>query len=127
MRIALLFSIPAALFAQTTGLVEGTITNKLTHGGAAGVTIRVIGGGREYSTPTSDSGTFRIPNVVEGDYATNLESHDYMVPQNGPRIRVSSGTPVRIEMELSPWAKIRGKVLDDKGKPVARAQVGMIR
>src|SRR3954447_13810010 len=117
MRIAVFLAIPAALLAQGRGVVEGTISNKLTHAGVAGVKVQITSNNQQYTATTSDGGTFRIANVPPGQYTVALDSHELMTPGGMRPLPVSGADPVRLDLELMPWAKIRGRVLDDQGRP----------
>ena len=126
MRVAV-FLLPLTLLAQGTGIVEGTISNKLTHAGVAGVKVQITGNNQQYTATTSDGGTFRIANVPAGQYTVALDSRELMTPGGMRPIPVSGADPVRLDLELMPWARIRGRVLDDQGRPVPKAQIEMMR
>ena len=90
--------------------------------------VKISGGGKDYSATTSAGGTFRIANLPPGQYTAVLDSRELVTPPGQRLITVTgSGEPVRFNLELLPWAKIRGRVLDDQGKPVAKAQIEMMR
>jgi hypothetical protein len=126
MKVAAFLALPAALYAQTGGIVEGTISNRVTHAGVPGVVVKIVEGVRDYRATTSDSGTFRIVNIAPGQYSLSFDSKDLITPE-ARRLQVTTGDPVRIDVELAPWGKIRGRVLDDQGKPAGKLQIGMMR
>ena len=94
---------------------------------AAGVKVQLTGNKQQYTATTSDGGTFRIANVPAGQYTVALDSHELMTPGGLRPIQVAGPDPVRLDLELMPWARIRGRVLDDQGKPVEKAQIEMMR
>ena len=76
MRILLLAALPAVLFAQAGGVVEGTVTNRTTHGGIEGVEVMVQSvtsqNGPDYTGTTDASGAFHIEGVPDGEYRANF-------------------------------------------------------
>src|SRR5690242_9051793 len=117
-----LLLIARSVWAQ--GVVEGTITNAVTGAGATGVTVGIQTGDGiskpivNLSTTTGVGGTFVLRNVKEGGYRISFGSHDYMSPAPTDKIfevfHVSAGQPVHIHVQLTPWGKIRGRVLDEE-------------
>jgi len=90
----------AALFAQTnTGSIRGTVTT--ASGPAAGVTVTAtnIASGVSYTAPTLDDGSFRMENLVTGDYTVTASGGAY-APSAG-RVRVLVGQTATIDIALS--------------------------
>jgi 5-hydroxyisourate hydrolase-like protein (transthyretin family) len=74
---------------------------------------------------TDVSGAYRISGLKPGDYLLLFEADDY-VSWSGNILRVDDG-PVRLNAKLIPAAKIRGRVLDDEGKPAGAVPVELYR
>jgi hypothetical protein len=125
---ALLFVVSAA-WAQTGASVEGTVTNKSTHAGVAGVGVTLwTQKGVRYSAITTDSsGGFSIPDVAPGDYDLRFDKPGYVqleLPTFGqPRLHVGMSGTVRADVEMSAMATLRGRVLDPEGKPAPKITV----
>jgi len=98
---AVLASISAgALFAQSnTGSIRGTVTT--ASGPAAGITVTAtnIASGVSYTAPTLDDGSFRMENLVTGEYTVAASGGAY-APSAG-RVRVLVGQTATLDIALS--------------------------
>ena len=110
MRILLLAAVPAVLFAQAGGVVEGTVTNRTTHGGIEGVDVMVQSvasqNGPDYTGTTDASGAFHIEGVPDGEYRANFGKPGFvpgdiglMLPPAPFRVTAADG-PVRLQLSL---------------------------
>src|SRR4051794_36124725 len=114
MRTAMLLACAAQLiWAQPKGVIEGSVTNSVTHEPIAGVRVTWIqAGGAPFGKPegtrvgmTDASGTFRTAEVAPGDYEVHFDVDGY-VPVVRQPLRVASGT-VKLNVELSSSAAVR--------------------
>lgn len=126
---ALLALLPSVAAAQT---VEGTVVNSVTGDGVAGVQVDLIQGGEKYYSATTDAhGHFLFDHVQDGAYTANYSSPDFFFLDPGrqrqQRFQVTAGgNPVELEARMTPLARISGRVVDGKGKPVPGAPVSVI-
>jgi hypothetical protein len=119
-----------AALAQKSGLVEGRLTNSVTHQGIpeARVTLTSLLGKTEYTARTDDSGDFRIANLPRGEYTARFQAAGFMDLEPGhPALRiftvVPGRDPIRMELEFVPLGKVSGRVLDPDGRPMAGARI----
>ncbi len=136
-RTASILSLPSALFlcfalfAQDAGSIEGTVVDSATGIGIADV--RVYFGaesGTHYDAVTGPSGKFQIAGVKDGEYGSHF-TKDGSVPQYSvtegstlEELKVRAGQdPVQVRVEMVPYARLTGRVLDPDGKPVPNANV----
>jgi hypothetical protein len=112
--------------AQNAGVVEGSVVNSATHSGIAGVTVRLFTRqGVRYETTTDGTGQFSIRGMKEDDYDSSFE-RDGFAPLGAMisrRLHIDGKNPARLDVELTPYAKIRGRVMDPEGKPAPDARV----
>lgn len=128
----LLVGMAALLRAQNDGVLEGTVTNSVTHSPLRGVSVSVtlvMAKGQPYEATTDDSGAYRITEMKPGQYATRFHKTGFLdhAPAGPfePEIQVGQGGgPVRLDIQLAPLATLRGRVLDAEGKAAARVEVG---
>jgi hypothetical protein len=113
---------PAGAVAQT---VEGRVFDAATGAVLGGVKVELLRGATPiYETTTDGGGRFRFDDVRENDYAARYQSPDYWSTAGASDYRlfhVAAGSPVKLEARLMPWSKISGRVVDGKGKGVAKA------
>ncbi|HEY6344694.1 MAG TPA: carboxypeptidase-like regulatory domain-containing protein [Bryobacteraceae bacterium] len=131
MRLIPAFLIAAALWAQDTGSVEGTVINSVTGVGIGGATVH-LNASVHYETVTDGAGTFQFSGIKPGDYEANVEKSLFTpglaTSFPPPRIHVGSGKdPIRLRFELLPPATLRGRVFGIDGKPAAHAKVDLGR
>jgi hypothetical protein len=114
-------------FAQGGATVEGTVTNSVTHAGIAGVDVRLRKGSTGYAATTDASGKFVVTGVQPGEYDSRFEKSGFVIrdaPMFGkPPLRVGASGTVEFDIELDPFAALRGRVTDPDGRPVAKATV----
>src|SRR4051794_31079056 len=114
MRMAMLLACAAQLvWAQSKGVIEGSVTNNVTNEPIAGVQVTWMAVGRVLEKPdltsragTDSSGAFRTSELAPGEYSVHFEADGY-VPVVRQPLRVASGT-VKLNVELSPSAAVRG-------------------
>ncbi|HEY7389994.1 MAG TPA: carboxypeptidase regulatory-like domain-containing protein [Bryobacteraceae bacterium] len=121
---ALLLYASGAL-AQSAAVVEGAVTDSVTHAGVSGVSVTLWKNGQSYKATTDSSGTFVIGGVNPGEYNYRFEKNGYEsreLPVFGqPRLRVGTAGTFRADAEIAALATLRGRVLDPEGKPAAKA------
>jgi hypothetical protein len=123
---ALMVCVSGAL-AQSAAVVEGTVTDSVTHAGVAGVSVTLWTNKQSYKATTDSSGAFAIAGVNPGDYNYRFEKDGYEIrelPTFGqPRLRVGANGTFRADTEIAALATLRGRVLDPEGKPAAKVRV----
>jgi protocatechuate 3,4-dioxygenase beta subunit len=123
---ALLLSVSGAL-AQSAAVVEGMVTDSVTHAGIAGVSVTLWRNQQSYKATTDSSGTFVISGVNPGEYNYRFEKDGYdprELPAFGqPRLRVGGAGTFRADAEIAALATLRGRVLDPEGQPAAKVTV----
>jgi hypothetical protein len=111
------------LFAQDTGLVVGTVINSTSGVGVAGMNVLLwIPGGPQYQATTDDTGTFRIEDVSPGSYRSRFEGEGFVPFQHdrNPIVVASATEPVRVRIEMSPYAMVRVRVQQGPMLPSVR-------
>jgi len=94
------------------------------------------GQGASVAAVSDDAGHFLFEDLTPGAYRLSAERAGFLDQEFGARSALSPGTPVELtagqhitdlEFKLSPHGVIAGKVLDDKGDPVANVDVVAFR
>jgi len=73
--------------------------------------------------PVDPNGTFRLEGLPAGTYAVVVESQDPLPRRAEASVTIDAGDNATAELSLPPGASLAGRVADDGGKPVARAEV----
>jgi hypothetical protein len=121
----------AAQDAPPGGAVEGTVVNSVTGAGIDGASVVLFGSQSTRYKATSDAaGRFKITGIAPGSYRTNVEKDGFAPPAFdlgtflNSGLRVASGSdPVKVEIKLTPFDTMRGRVLGPDGKPAAGVEV----
>jgi len=125
MKSVFLLLLPAVLYAQ----LEGKVTSSATHGGlpAVGINVTSTTGRRiTYTGVTEDDGSFHISAIdQDGDYVVTFVHGGYRDFASHVRI-TAAAPPPKMQVELSPLASLRGRVLDAEGHPIANAPVQLL-
>jgi hypothetical protein len=112
--------------------VEGDVVSSRSGAGIAGVKVAIVQMEKTvYSTTTDSQGHFLIQQVKDGAYSATFSASEYWPEYwNGtsapPRFEVSAGNPVQLEARMAPLPRLRGRVLDGRGKPVPYAQLELL-
>jgi len=124
-------------FAQDhlpAGAVEGTVVNTATGAGISGASVTLHGNRSTLSAATSDAaGHFKITGVPPGEYFTTANKDGFAF--SAPDLRslltnrgihvAAAGDPVKVEIKLTPFDSIRGRVLGPDAKPLVGVTVGL--
>jgi hypothetical protein len=119
--------------AQT---VVGSVVNSVTGVGVAGVKVQILQTGNTvYSATTDAEGHFRIEGVKDGSYTASYSSPDFWDQSETPwrerearhPFQVTAGKAVKLEVHLSPLARITGRVIDGRGEAVPNARLELTR
>jgi hypothetical protein len=111
----------ACAAAQT---VDGAVVDSATNIGIGGLTVSVMQGSTVLSATTDNQGKFHLDNLKEGSWTVQCLSKGY--GSRPARFTVSNGTPVQVELKLTPRPHLTGRVLDSSGNPVPKATVIVI-
>ncbi len=144
MRAAILVLMGAlTLLAQDapkTGVVEGSVVNSVTGEGIEGAAVQFLPKNLapaqnhdQYRAVSDATGGFRIADVKPGDYTPTAEKTGFFsvggpIFFGGNSIHVEAGAESSgVRIELAPPARVRGRVIDVDGKPMAHVQVAIGR
>lgn len=125
----------AHLSAQTPGSsLSGRVLNSVTKGGIAGVSVllcnvstKSCGAPGVPDAVTDESGAFRIAGLADGRYSLLPMPKEGFSPllQVNPPINVSGDT--RVDLQMTPLANLRGRVLDPNDEPAPGVVVALDR
>jgi outer membrane receptor protein involved in Fe transport len=111
-RFGLLLSVGLLLtaflaFAQTTGTIDGTITDQ--HGGVlAGVTVEITSPNLQgtRTVTTGPNGRFRAPSLPPGDYKVTASLSGFGTGQKNAKVTLDATATVNIQMALATTAAV---------------------
>jgi hypothetical protein len=113
--------------AQNAGVVEGSVVNGATRSGIAGVTVKLFTRqGVRYETTTDGTGRFNVHGMKEDEYDSSFEREGFAHIETTlfrRLLHVDGKNPARLDVEMTPYGKIRGRVVDAAGNPAANARV----
>jgi Carboxypeptidase regulatory-like domain len=121
-----------ALCAQDkTAVVAGSVVNSVTGAGIEGATVdlsafkKTGGPGTAYRAVTDAAGSFSIGGVEPGLYISVARKPGLFLPPSfGGPINIDHAPPP-LRLELTPPARLRGRVFGTDGKPAANVQVAL--
>src|SRR3954452_23180322 len=108
----------SALHAQ---MVDGTLTDSVSHAPIPGVIVTLLGPER-YDVTTDEAGVFHVGPVQPAKYALNIVKRGYLLP---PALQASFqvDSDTRLSVQLDPLSLVRGRVRYPDGRPAPRASV----
>src|SRR5271154_3037933 len=109
------------LCAQSSGVIEGRVTNSVTGEGVGGVSVRFLDRkSYVYGAVTDSNGSYRLTGLADGDYRGEFDKDGFADESRNlgnPPFHVSGNVPVWADTQLKPWGALRGRVVDEDGKP----------
>ena len=116
------------------GAIEGRVTNSVTGEPVIGATVRALDRHSYVFTASTDSsGSYRLEGLADGDYHAEISKDgfaDARAPAQtlenvfgGGFVHASGDVPVRLDAQMNPWGALRGRVVDEDGKPAAGVRV----
>jgi hypothetical protein len=122
-----LFWFAASALPVVAGSIEGRVTNSVTGEPVIGVKVRFLDRhSYVHDTVTDSSGSYRITGLEDGDYRGTFTKDGFADESrnlNNPSYHVSGDVAVSASVQLKPWGSLRGRVVDEEGKPVAGVRV----
>jgi len=115
------------LCAQNSGTIEGRVTNSVTGEGVSGVKVRFLDRhSYAFDTVTDSTGSYRLRGLDDGDYRGEFTKDGFADDSRNlgnPSFHVAGGLAARADRQLKPWGALRGRVVDEDGKPAAGVRV----
>jgi hypothetical protein len=121
---------------QTTGaarpsLIQGVILADDTGLPLANASVRVYGSTAPRTLTADEEGRFSSGELAPGAYFVTAASNGYVVGASGQRtpgdrpsqITVSAGTVYDVNIRLTPFGTIAGRIVDEAGRPAAKVAV----
>lgn len=107
------------------GSIAGRVTNSVTGEPVGGVEVRFLGAhSYVFSTTTDANGNYRLENLQDGEYGGQFSKDGFQDVRAlaGPT-KVSGDLAARADAQMNPFGALRGRVVDEEGKPAGRVQV----
>src|SRR5258708_38834511 len=102
----------SALHAQ---MVDGTLTDSVSHAPIPGVVVMLLGTER-YEATADETGAFHIGPVQPGKYALNIVKRGYLLPTASQASFPVDSEP-RLFVQMDPLSLFRGRVRSPDGPP----------
>jgi hypothetical protein len=129
MRLFVLTALPAILLGQSGVVVEGRVTNQVTHAGIEGIEVALQNtasrNGPSYTGTTDGAGGFRIEGVPDGEYRASFGKPGFLPANHLFRVSSPVGT-VQLQLELAAMPRLHGRVVDADGHPVSGAVIQLV-
>jgi Carboxypeptidase regulatory-like domain len=100
--------------------IEGRVVDARSAQPVPRVRIEAHAGGESESTRSGPDGRYRLVGLRPARYRIEAEEPRY-VPYTRSDVLVTAGSRVRVDLPLTQGATLSGRVVDDKGLPVAGA------
>src|ERR1035441_1693158 len=129
--VILLLLVSACLRAQQ-GSLEGTAIHAVTREPLSHVHVRLVGGSfagisGAYGAMSDRTGHFSIATIRPGTYVLGPELAGFLYVQAKggiPNLTIKTGEHLTgYQLEMTPWAVISGRVVDEAGDPVQSVRV----
>ncbi|TMQ11159.1 MAG: carboxypeptidase regulatory-like domain-containing protein [Deltaproteobacteria bacterium] len=118
---------------DTDGVIDGRVVNGETHAGVPDAELSFAGEGMESTFRTSSDGTFELTPTVTGSFALSSVTAPGFLPYTpargnaGMRVTLARGRSVHgVTLVLYPAVDYQGRVIDERGAPVAGARIRLV-
>jgi len=109
------------------GTIEGRVTNSVTGEAVGGVKVRFLDRhSYVHDTVTDPTGAYRLTGLEDGDYRGTFTKDGFVDDSRNlgnPSFHVSGDVAVLVNAQLKPWSSLRGRVVDEDGKPAPGVRV----
>lgn len=106
------------------GSIEGRVTNSVTGEPVSGVEVRLLDRHSiVFQTTTDSNGAYRLEHLADGEYSAEFSKDGFQNTGAPGRSAVAGDVSPRVNAQLNPWGALRGRVLDEDGKPAAKVRV----
>ena len=107
LSVCLLLLVPVSVFAQTTGTVEGAVTDQ-SNAPLPGVTVELTSPNLQgtRTAVTSADGRYRFPSVPPGPYTVTAELAGFGKVQKRATVALDATAQVNLSLQLSTTAEI---------------------
>ncbi|MFD7063091.1 S8 family serine peptidase [Streptomyces sp. NPDC059906] len=108
---------------HTAATMTGQVTDKATGAALTGITVQATGATGTRAVSTIDGGSYRL-TLAPGTYSFTLSGYGY-APASVSGVEVTTGQRLSKDFSLDavPAHKVSGKILDVRGRPLAKASV----
>jgi len=106
------------------GSIEGRVTNSVTGEAVGGVKARFLDRkSYVYESVTDSTGSYRLTGLGDNDYSGEFSKDGCSDTRMNERVHVSGDVPARADAQIQPWGSLRGRVVDEDGKPAPGVRV----
>jgi 5-hydroxyisourate hydrolase-like protein (transthyretin family) len=115
----------AAAFAQDAA-IDGTVRDSVTRATVPGVALELTGPDTARTAVTNAKGEYRFENLASGVYKMKFTMPGYLgADVRGPSTvtLTKPGQTAHIPLEITPFARLEGVVLDEEGRPLPGVMV----
>ena len=122
--------------AQSSGAVDGRVTDSATHLGIGGVKVEVTaeeGSSAAVASVLTDAGGgFHVAGLAPGKYSATFRRKGFGDPQSDDDLELpfavsGTGEAARLAAELTPLSTLRGRLLDADGRPMPGIHMQLLR
>jgi Carboxypeptidase regulatory-like domain len=107
------------------GAIDGAVRSAATQSGLSGVQVLLNTSGEpRREAQTAATGHFRFTGLKPADYSLNLYKDGYVDARSSPKVSTATA---KVNIEMTPWSKLSGRVFDADRKPAAGVRVELVR
>jgi hypothetical protein len=110
--------------AESTGSIEGRVTDGVTGEAVSGVEVRFLDQhSYVHGAVTDSTGSYRLTGLNDGDYSGQFTKEGFSDTRLSQRVHVAGDGTARANVQIQPWGALRGRVVDEDGRPAAGVRV----
>ncbi|HEY1759081.1 MAG TPA: carboxypeptidase-like regulatory domain-containing protein [Bryobacteraceae bacterium] len=110
--------------AVVGGSLEGRVINSVTGEGVGGAKVRVLDRQQYvYYAETDSTGSYRLTGLKDGDYTGEFSKDGFLDNREFVPTHVGGDVAARMDARMEPFGSLRGRVVDEDGKPAAGVRV----